>query len=508
MRRLPARAAALCTAAFALAGCAGLPSPAPSNPVRFVLINDVYVLDTLADGSGGLARVVTLRNRIAETGPTFFVLAGDVLSPSVLSKYYGGRQMVEALNAAKLDYATFGNHEFELPRDTLLARIAESKFKWISSNCTEADGKPFAGVRPWDTVTVQERKVGLFALTLPGEYRKYVACSDPDSAAKRAVDTLTALGARLVVGLTHQTIEKDVVLLQRDPRITLILGGHEHEHHDVTVGDRHVLKADADSRSAQFATVWGDSSGWHQAVNLVPISADLPADTAVAKLVARWQDSLRAKLGPERVVGTLTAPLEARDAVQRRGEAGLGMLVTDAMRVGTKADVAILNAGTLRYDDVMAPGPLTNYQLESIFLFADETRVVTFPLTGARLRELIEHGLGEGRYGKGAFLQVSGVAFTFDTTAPSGHRVVGELRRTTGGAVVRPDDRLTVAFPVYPACEGGDGYQVPEAKAACADRQQAPRAVDLLRGYIEGPLGRRVSPPRAGRMVAEKTTAQ
>ena len=34
--------------------------------------------------------------------------------------------MVEALNAAKLDYATFGNHEFELPRDTLIARIAES----------------------------------------------------------------------------------------------------------------------------------------------------------------------------------------------------------------------------------------------------------------------------------------------------------------------------------------------------------------------------------------------
>ena len=69
-------------------------------------------------------------------------LAGDVLSPSLLSKYYSGRQMVEALNAAKLDYATFGNHEFELPRDTLEARIAESNFKWLSSNCTQRRRHP------------------------------------------------------------------------------------------------------------------------------------------------------------------------------------------------------------------------------------------------------------------------------------------------------------------------------------------------------------------------------
>jgi hypothetical protein len=37
--------------------------PEPLNPVRFLLINDVYVADTLSDGSGGLARVATVRNR-------------------------------------------------------------------------------------------------------------------------------------------------------------------------------------------------------------------------------------------------------------------------------------------------------------------------------------------------------------------------------------------------------------------------------------------------------------
>ena len=41
----------------------------------------------------------------------------------MLTKFYGGRQMVDALNAAKLDYATFGNHEFDFAVDTLVARI-------------------------------------------------------------------------------------------------------------------------------------------------------------------------------------------------------------------------------------------------------------------------------------------------------------------------------------------------------------------------------------------------
>ncbi|HZB28201.1 MAG TPA: metallophosphoesterase, partial [Gemmatimonadales bacterium] len=136
-------------------GCvSGAPPPIPLNPVRFLSINDVYVIDTMDNGRGGLARVATVRRRLADQGPVLFVLAGDFLSPSLSTKYFQGRQMIDVLNAAKLDYATFGNHEFDLERDTLVARIADSRFKWISSNCTEADGKAFPKVLPWDTVRV------------------------------------------------------------------------------------------------------------------------------------------------------------------------------------------------------------------------------------------------------------------------------------------------------------------------------------------------------------------
>ncbi|HEX6090503.1 MAG TPA: 5'-nucleotidase C-terminal domain-containing protein [Gemmatimonadales bacterium] len=487
---------------LAAAGCGLPPAPPPTNPMRFLLVNDVYVLDTLSDGSGGLARAAAIRARIASEGPTLFLLAGDFLSPSLLSKYYSGRQMVEAFNAAGLDYATFGNHEFELPRDTLAARIAESRFKWLSANCTEADGAAFPRVLPWDTVRMHGRLVGIFGLTMQGSYRSYVRCSDPDSAAGRAIDALDRLGANFIIGLTHQPIAADRALLRREPELNLILGGHEHHAISEASDARHILKADANARSVQFVTVWGAEGAWRQAPNLIRVDAATRPDTAVLRITATWQDSLRRRLGPETVIGRAAEPIDARDAVSRQGESAIGRLVTDAMRAGTGADVALLNSGTLRLDDVVPAGPVTNYTIESLFLFPDEARTVTFTLTGQRLREVLEHGVSDRSIGAGPFLQVSGLSFTYDRSRPDGSRIVGEVQRA-GSGVIQPADRVRVAFGVYPACEGGDGYVIPEAAEACRAWRSAPRAADLVLQHIQGALGGQVAAPPAGRIIRQ-----
>jgi 2',3'-cyclic-nucleotide 2'-phosphodiesterase (5'-nucleotidase family) len=305
-------------ALLGLVGCVGsAPPPIPPKPVRFLLFNDVYVADTIPGGRGGLARVATVRNRLADQGRILFVLAGDVLGPSVLSKYYSGRQMIEAFNAAKLDYATFGNHDFNIDADTLAAMIAASKFKWVSSNCALANGSPIPKVLPWDTLRVSGHKVGLFGLTLQGPYGPEIRCTDPDSAAKRIVETLTAEGADLIVALSHQTVKADRDLLVREPRIDLVLGGHEHEALDSTVSGRHVVKADANSKTAQFITLWGGKDSWRQAIGLVQIDASLPADTAVARVVKEWNDSLKQRLGSEQTVGNTVAPIDPVASLSR-----------------------------------------------------------------------------------------------------------------------------------------------------------------------------------------------
>ncbi len=504
--------------AIVLAACApatspsGAPSPAaagssgaitsatPQQALRFLLINDVYFGDTVRDGTAGLARVAYLRDSLEKTGgPVTFVLAGDFMSPSLLSKWYHGGQMVEQLNAAGVDLVTLGNHEFELDRDTLIARVASSKFKWTSANCMMASGQPFPGISKWDTTTISGVKVGVFGVTLLGGYRSYVKCSNPDSAAHAAIAALKVAGAQIVYGLTHQTLAADSALLGREKDLDFILGGHEHENHRMLLNNKRLLKADANARSAQLFSITHTANGWVQGDRLILIDRSLPFQPATQTVVTRWQDTLVKRVGAERVIATTTFELDGRDITNRSRESPLGDVVTDAIRLGTGADAAIMNSGTMRIDDVIPAGPITNYQLESIFLFPDEARIMVFPIKGARLREILERGVSASAVGSGPYLQVSGLKYGYDATRESGSRIVGNITKSDG-SVIRPADTIRLAFNVYPACEGGDGYTVPEARAACDVRDTAPRAVDLVLKYITTTLGGRVSPPLAGRV--------
>jgi 5'-nucleotidase len=125
---------------------------------------------------------------------------------------------------------------------------------------------------------------------------------------------------------------------------------------------------------------------------------------------------------------------------------------------------------------------------------------MTFPIKGSRLREILEHGVAAGSVGKGPYLQVSGLKFSWDRSKPSGSRIVGDIRKSDG-TVIRGDDTVRVSFNVYPACEGGDGYVVPEAKSACDNRASAPRAADLVLKHVTERLGGKVPVPEAGRVT-------
>ena len=116
--------------AFVLIVVAFLSSASPQKTecdvrVTLLQVNDVYQFSPVdQDTRGGLARLLTLQTSIkAENPNTLFLLAGDTISPSVESITYKGAQMIEAWNTAGLDYATFGNHEFDFGPDVLQQRM-------------------------------------------------------------------------------------------------------------------------------------------------------------------------------------------------------------------------------------------------------------------------------------------------------------------------------------------------------------------------------------------------
>ena len=118
MRPRAAPAALLVVLAIVLGACASRGGPAADGDLvrlTFLQINDHYVLGPVDGGRrGGMARLATLVREVKRENPnTVFAIGGDFLSPSVESTFLQGAQMVAALDAAGLDLATFGNHEFD-----------------------------------------------------------------------------------------------------------------------------------------------------------------------------------------------------------------------------------------------------------------------------------------------------------------------------------------------------------------------------------------------------------
>src|SRR6185369_16854524 len=116
-------------------------------------------------------------------------------------------------------------------------------------------------------------------------------------------------------------------------------------------------------------------------------------------------------LEPERAIGTLPAPLDARETIIRNGENDFTGLLTQALlREAPDADVALMNSGSIRLDDVLPPGPMTEYDVIRLLPFGG--KVVEVEMTGALLQQVLEQG--DKNRGIGGFLLKAGATPPLD----------------------------------------------------------------------------------------------
>jgi 2',3'-cyclic-nucleotide 2'-phosphodiesterase (5'-nucleotidase family) len=104
-------------------------APRSRTSLTFLQLNDVYSL-TPMDGLGGLARIATLKQRVAKEGRTaLLVLAGDFLGPSVASSVFQGEQTGGAQRGGPR-HRHARQPQFDFGHDVLVQRMSESKFTW------------------------------------------------------------------------------------------------------------------------------------------------------------------------------------------------------------------------------------------------------------------------------------------------------------------------------------------------------------------------------------------
>ncbi|HYT76855.1 MAG TPA: bifunctional metallophosphatase/5'-nucleotidase, partial [Vicinamibacterales bacterium] len=417
--------------------------------VTILHFNDVYEITPVEAGkSGGLARVATLRARLKAQHPGLLtVLAGDYVSPSALGtatvsgERLAGRQMVAVLNVLGLDWATLGNHEFDISEAAFHARVAESRFHLVSSNVTDVNGVPFPGIATHAIVRVRARggvvRLGLLGLTIDANKQPWVRYAPPVDAARAAVAALKGK-CDVIVALTHLALAGDQQVAEQVPEIDAILGGHEHENWLIERGPAFtpIVKADANVRTVAIVTLQIPRKGARPVVSarLERIDGRIKEAPRTAAEVKKWVDlgfqGFRAEgFDPSQTVATTPEALDGRESAVRNRPTNLTELIAEAMRRDAATDLSLFNGGSIRIDDVLPTGQITQYDVIRVLPFGGSIVRATF--TGALLARVLQ--IGEQNRGTGGFLQYAGI-----TRESDGFHV--------GGRPIDPGARYTLAI--------------------------------------------------------------
>ena len=477
-------------------------SPRLAAPVTILQINDVYSTVPV-NGVGGLARVATLKKQLTQPGhTTLLMLAGDFLASSVASTVFKGEQMIEALNAAGLDIATLGNHEFDFGPELLITRMAQAKFQWVVSNVVDRQtGQPVGGAAPFIVRTAGPLKIGVLGLCirsegiLPATLARF-DIGNPNDAVARYLPELKALGVDVIIVLSHLRFQEDRELADRFPEIDVIVGGHEHYPMTAIWGRTLVSKAGMEARSVARIDLGRSPNGAiERYVERIPVTSAIKDDPDTAAVVDGWETKLTAAMS--RVLATTSVPLDARDITQRIGETPLGDLIADAVRRKANAELAIVNSGGIRGNRIYPAGPITQGTLVEMHPFSNT--VCTIEVTGRVLLQALNNGVSllPDVSNAGRFPQISGFTMRVRLADPMGDRV-HDVR--VNGSPLDLDRTYTLALPDF-VLAGGDGYTMFGGSRVLVDKESGPPILSVLEEVFSG---NGLSPQTDGRIVVER----
>ncbi len=214
-----------------------------------------------------------------------------------------------------------------------------------------------------------------------------------------------------------------------------------------------------------------------------------PSNPDVDALVDIAQTTLKRIDAP---VGLTRVFLEGdRDPGVRTEETNLGNLTADANLIAARGydssvAVSLKNGGGIRANigsRIVPPGgteavpmPPTDgiigaLAIQTTLRFNNDLSLLT--VTGANLRQLLEHGVAAVPSVSGRFPQVSGVEFSYDARRPAGSRIVNAT--VTGADTPIPlvvdgntqnADKTFRLVTLNVLADGGDGYPFPQDESA------------------------------------------
>lgn len=405
----------------------------------------------------------------AENPNTLWLDAGDTFHGTPRINISKGMNMVELINAAGIDVVVPGNHDFNYGSKRLEQLAKAFKGTVLGDNVVRRKNQKSVFKSYKIFKTKDGLKIGVFGVTTPECAYKTSPANvatldfvDPIVRSKMMIAKLRPQ-VDLVIAVMHMGVDASSEftserIARETDGIDVIIDGHSHTEfpEGLFVGKTLIAQTGCHEHFLGRVDVTFDNSR-----RITSKTAKLLDENAVKALAPKPDPLIESTLADievrnQKLFGEVIAQSERHltgdRLVVRRGESEFGNLIADAFRWKTKCDIAIINGGDIRTD--LPSGSVTRGDLLSIFPFNNAVQV--HEISGRAVREMLEHSVYAYPASFGGFLNVSGMTFEFDPTAPVGKRV-GDI--FVNGNRLENTATYTIAATDF-AFSGGDGYDM------------------------------------------------
>ena len=422
---------------------------------------------------GGFARANTLIKAQRAKDPDTLVIDGGDFSMGTLIQTVFETQAAELrmLGYMGYDVTTFGNHEFDYRSKGLANMLTSARTSgdavpaivvcnvdWDameSAGLTEGQQllkDAFTAYGVQDYTVVQKGDVRIAVVGVFG--KDALSCAptcelkfkDPVQAVKATVAEIKANeNVDMIVCVSHSGTwddpkkSEDELLAKGVPDLDLILSGHTHSRirEPIRHGDTYVVSCGEYGKNLGSLTMAQKADGRWQVTDyqLIPITADIPADAQTQEVIDRFMDTVDedylAQFGytKDQVLAENDVVFSnLKDLGKVHTEHNLGDIIADAYVYavenaadydGVPVDLAVVPSGTVR--DTYARGDITVEQVFNSFsLGIGADGVPGYPLievylTGKELKAAMEVDASVTPIMPAAQLYMSGAKYAFNT---------------------------------------------------------------------------------------------
>ena len=452
---------------------------------------DFDEIESLDNNKSSLASLMTLLEEERKScSYNLTLLDGDFLSPFCLSSIDKGAHIIDFLNSLKIDLVVLGNHEFDYGTEELKKRIAESKFKWLSSNIIDVEQKLIEGSSSTLIYDLDDIKIGFIGLLSQGAAKISKVGVDlyflpvVETAKQRCQDLIKSK-VDVIIALSHLTVEEIIALAREVPEINMIIGGHEGNlmtfYEDDTlvynIGEKLNALSRIDLKLEKIKTGNEVKINIYPTYRLLNLSGVRPNHEMLEK-IKYYQSKYESLLSEKLAV--LKIDLDATFDTLRTKESSFGNLIADAVKGKFGADIGFITSGLFRSnhyyhkDQVISKKDVYN---ELIF----NNDLVLLEMQGRDILEVLENSVSSYEQKSTKFPQVSGLTFTFDPKKKPFHRIISV---TVGDQPLDLEKRYKIATIDF-LMKGGDSFTAFKKAKVLVSPDQKIEMIPVVINYIK-----------------------